>query len=254
MGDWIRCCHPAPDAGVRLIVFPHAGGSVSAYHALSAAVSGGVEPLIVQYPGRQDRFGEPFAAGADEIVDAVLGELASEAGTAPLALFGHSMGALLAFEAARRLESGGRPPVALFLSGRAAPSLAGRTAAKRAVRDMNDAELIEEMRKLAGTADELLASPELLSIFLPPMRADYQIVDDYVYREGPPLSCPVVVLTGDDDPRVTPDEARAWESETRGGFSCHVLAGGHFFLDAHLPYVAGVVASSLSDRETMTAP
>ncbi|MGA4851326.1 thioesterase II family protein [Streptomyces sp. G5(2025)] len=252
MGDWIRCRHPAPGAGVRLLCFPHAGGSASAYHALSAAVSGSVEPLIVQYPGRQDRFGEPFAAGADEIVDAVLGELASEEAE-PLALFGHSMGALLAFETARRLEREGRPPVALFLSGRAAPSLPGRAVGKRAVRDMDDTELIGVVRKLAGTAEELLASPEMLSIFLPPMRADYQIVEEYVYRDGPRLSCPVVVLTGDDDPRVTPDEARAWESETRGGFSCHVLAGGHFFLDGHLPYVAGVIASSLPDRETTTA-
>ncbi|WP_307840346.1 alpha/beta fold hydrolase [Streptomyces sp. G44] len=254
MGDWIRCCHPAPDAGLRLLCFPHAGGSVSAYHALSAAVSGGVEPLIVQYPGRHDRFGEPFAAGADEIVDAVLDELPRGPGDAPLALFGHSMGALLAFETARRLERAGRPPVALFLSGRAAPSLPRRTAAKRPVRDMDDAELVEEMRKLSGTAEELLSSPEMLSIFLPPMRADYQIVDDYVYRAGPPLSCPVTVLTGDDDPRVTPDEARAWQSETRGGFSCHVLAGGHFFLDAHLPYVAGVITSSLPDLGARTAP
>ncbi|QEV20251.1 thioesterase II family protein [Streptomyces alboniger] len=247
MGDWIRCCHPAPDAGVRLLCFPHAGGSVSAYHALSGAVTGIVEPLIVQYPGRQDRYGEPFAAGADEIVDAVLGELDSGVGSAPLALFGHSMGATVAFEAARRLEAQGRPPVALFLSGRRAPSLPRRTGAMRPVREMSDAELVEEMRKLSGTADELLASPELLSLFLPSMRADYQIVDDYVYRPGEPLSCPVTVLTGDSDPRVGVEDARAWQREVRGAFSCHVLTGGHFFLNDHLPYVADVIASSLPD-------
>ncbi len=94
--------------------------------------------------------------------------------------------------------------MALVLSGRAAPSLPRRTAATRAVRDMDDAELVEEMRKLSGTADELLSSPELLSIFLPPMRADYQIVDDYVYRAGPPLSCPVAVLTGETIPGSPP--------------------------------------------------
>ncbi|WP_240659926.1 alpha/beta fold hydrolase [Streptomyces sp. WAC 01529] len=254
MGDWIRCCHPAPDAGIRLLCFPHAGGSVSAYHAFSAAVSGVVEPLIVQYPGRQDRYGEPFAAGADEIVEAVLDELSPGPEGEPLALFGHSMGAIMAFETARRLEAEGRPPVALFLSGRRAASLPRRSAAARPVREMSDAELIEEMRKLAGTADELLASPELLSLFLPPMRADYQIVDEYVYRPGPPLSCPVTVLTGDADPRVSVEEARAWKGEAAGAFSCHVLAGGHFYLDGHLPYVADVIASSLPGREAMTAP
>ncbi|WP_447039995.1 thioesterase II family protein [Streptomyces sp. DSM 118878] len=248
MGDWIRCNHPAPDAGTRLLVYPHAGGSVSAYHGLSAAVSGIVEPLVVQYPGRQDRYGEPFAAGADEIVDAVLDELPGGPDAQPTALFGHSMGALLAFETARRMEAAGQPPVALIVSGRMAPSLPRMAAGKKRVRDMTDDELVADMRKLSGTAEELFASPELLSLFLPPMRADYQIVDEYVYRGGEPLRCPLVVLTGDSDPRVTVEGARAWESETRGGFSCHVLAGGHFFLDAHMPYVAGVIASAIPGR------
>ncbi|WP_369218042.1 thioesterase II family protein [Streptomyces flavofungini] len=254
MGDWIRCNHPAPDAGVRLLVYPHAGGSVSAYHGLSAAVSGTVEPLVVQYPGRQDRFGEPFAAGADEIVDAVLAELPDGADARPLAVFGHSMGALLAFETARRLEASGKAPVALFVSGRMAPSLPRTASGKKRVADMTDAELVEDMRKLSGTAEELFSSPELLSLFLPPMRADYRIVDEYAYREGPRLTSPLTVLTGDHDPRVTVEGARAWERETQGPFSCHVLAGGHFFLDAHLPYVTSVIASGLRDRKAMTAP
>ncbi|CAM5460122.1 Thioesterase OS=Streptomyces alboniger OX=132473 GN=CP975_24375 PE=3 SV=1 [Streptomyces alboniger] len=119
---------------------------------------------------------------------------------------------------------------------------------------MTDAELVEDMRRLSGTAEELFASPELLSLFLPPMRADYQIVDEYVYRESPRLACPLTALTGDQDPRVTVEGARAWESETEGRFSCHVLAGGHFFLDAHMPYVTGVIASGIRDRKAMTAP
>ncbi|MEU7578201.1 alpha/beta fold hydrolase [Streptomyces sp. NPDC041068] len=252
MGDWIRCFHPAPTAGTRLLCFPHAGGSVSAYHALSAAVTGVVDPVLVQYPGRQDRYGEPFAEGADEVVDAVLAALPAWDDGRPLALFGHSMGALLAFETARRMAAEGRTPAALIVSGRRGPSLPWRPAGGRPVREMSDDELVADMRKLSGTESEVLSSPELRPLFLPPVRADYRIVDDYVYRDAPPLDCPLSVLTGDDDPRVTIEGARAWQRETRGAFSCHVLTGGHFFLDDHLPYVTDVIAAALPDRSATT--
>ncbi|MYY81976.1 MULTISPECIES: alpha/beta fold hydrolase [unclassified Streptomyces] len=254
MGDWIRSFHPAPAAGTRLVCFPHAGGSASAYHALSAAVSGTVDPLVVQYPGRQERYGEPFAERSDDVVDAVLAALSGPPDIRPVALFGHSMGAVLAFETARRMTAEGRPPVVLFVSGRPAPSLPRRpAAAERPVHEMSDHELVDEMRKLSGTANELLSSPDLLPLILPPVRADYRLLDAHVHRAGPPLDCPVVALTGDADPRVTVEGARAWESETRGDFSCHILPGGHFFLDDHLPYVAEVIAASPAGRGATTA-
>ncbi|MET8685782.1 alpha/beta fold hydrolase [Streptomyces sp. NPDC004732] len=258
MGDWIRSFHPAPAAGTRLLCFPHAGGSASAYHPLSAAVSGTVDPLVVQYPGRQERYGEPFAERTDEVVDAVLAALPGRGAVAPTtpttstALFGHSMGAVLAFETARRMTAEGRPPVALFVSGRQAPSLPWRPAADRPVHEMSDPELVDEMRKLSGTANELLSSPDLLPLILPPVRADYRLLDHHVHRAGPPLGCPVVALTGDADPRVPVESVRAWESETSGDFSCHVLTGGHFFLDDHLPYVTEVIASALTGRSAAT--
>ncbi|MEV7193314.1 alpha/beta fold hydrolase [Streptomyces sp. NPDC093510] len=252
MGDWIRCFHPAPHAGTRLLCFPHAGGSASAYHPLSAAVTGVVEPLVVQYPGRQERIGEPFAERADEVAEAVLAALPGWDEGAPTALFGHSMGAILAFETARRMTAAGHPPVALFVSGRQAPTVPPRVAVERPVSEMSDTELVEEMRKLSGTANELLATPELLPIILPPVRADYRLLENHVHRSGPPLDCPVIALTGDADPRVTVEGVRAWESETSGDFSCHVLDGGHFFLDRHRAYVTEVIASSPAGRSTTT--
>ncbi|MFH8989994.1 thioesterase II family protein [Streptomyces sp. NPDC017940] len=112
VGDWIRRFHPAPNAGIRLLCFPHAGGSASVYHTLSAAVAGNIEPLIVQHPGFQERLGEPFAERAEEVVAAVLAALPAPGDGTPTILFGHSMGALLAFETARRLaaEDERRPP------------------------------------------------------------------------------------------------------------------------------------------------
>ncbi|WP_184916510.1 thioesterase II family protein [Streptomyces luteogriseus] len=248
VGDWIRRFHPAPNAGSRLLCFPHAGGSASVYHALSAAVAGNIEPLIVQYPGRQERLGEPFAERAEEVAAAVLAALPAPVDGTPTILFGHSMGALLAFETARRLAAEGRAPAALFVSGRRGPSLPQWPVRRKPVSEMSDAELIEKIKQLSGTAGELLSSPDFLPLFLPPVRADYRIVDNYVYRSAPRLDCPVTVLAGDKDPGVTVEGGRAWESETRAAFSFHLLAGGHFFLDDHLPYLADLIASVLPER------
>ncbi|MFF0587357.1 thioesterase II family protein [Streptomyces sp. NPDC003781] len=250
MGDWIRRFHPAPHAGSRLLCFPHAGGSASAYHALSAAVAGNTEPLIVQYPGRQERLGEPCAERAEEVVAAVLAALPAPADGTPTILFGHSMGALLAFETARRLAAEGRTPAALFVSGRRGPSLPQRPARRKPVSEMSDAELINEIKQLSGTADELLTSPDFLPLLLPPLRADYRIVDNYVYRSAPRLDCPVTVLAGDKDPDVTVEGGRAWESETQAACTLHMLAGGHFFLDDHLPYLTDLITSALPPRNT----
>ncbi|MGW5739586.1 MULTISPECIES: thioesterase II family protein [Streptomyces] len=247
MGAWIRRFHPSPDAGSRLLCFPHAGGSASAYHTLSAAVASSLEPLIVQYPGRQERFEEPFAERVEEMAAAALAALPATGDQKPTILFGHSMGALLAFEAARRLTTEGRPPAALFVSGRGGPSLPQHTR-RKPVREMSDTELIEDMKQLSGTADELLSSPDVLPLLLPPVRADYQIVDDYVYHSAPQLDCPITVLLGDKDPGVTGESARGWESETRAASSFHVLAGGHFFLDDHLLYLVDLINSALPKR------
>ncbi|MGW7823944.1 thioesterase II family protein [Streptomyces puniciscabiei] len=240
MDDWLRRFHRAPDAPAHLLCFPHAGGAAAAYHALSAAVAGPLEPLVVQYPGRHDRFTEPFAERIDQIVDAVVDALPTDPAGRPLALFGHSMGALVAFETARTLQARGRTPAALFVSGRGGPSL---PPARRWPGVPSDDELLAELRLLAGTDDSLLADPMLLELALPVLRADYAMLFAYSYRPGPRLRCPVVALTGDADPRVAVAEVPAWQRETEGAFTTHVLPGGHFYLDDHLPYVARVLTS-----------
>ncbi|MFF7352807.1 MULTISPECIES: thioesterase II family protein [Streptomyces] len=240
MDEWIRRFHHAPDAPARLLCFPHAGGAAAAYHALSAAVAGPLEPSVVQYPGRHDRLTEPFAERIDQVVDAVLDALPADPAGRPLALFGHSMGALMAFETARALQARGRTPAALFVSGRGGPSLPLVT---RWTGVPSDDDLLAELRLLAGTDDSLLVDPMLLELALPVLRADYAMLSAYSYRPGARLRCPVVALTGDADPRVPVAEVPAWQRETEGAFTTHVLPGGHFYLDDHLPYVTKVLTS-----------
>ncbi|MFJ2645521.1 thioesterase II family protein [Streptomyces sp. NPDC087420] len=251
MDNWTRCFRPAPEAGAQLLCFPHAGGSAGAYLPLSIAVGGTAETLVVQYPGRHDRFAEPFTERLGEVVDAVVAGLPA-GGDRPLVLFGHSMGAILAFETARRLEREGRGPVALFVSGREGPALAQRI---RLPNPPSDEDLIGEMRLLSGTEDELLSNPDILELALPPLRADYAMLFAHTHRPGPALGCPVTALTGDNDPRVDVERVLAWERETEGPFERHVLPGGHFFLGDHLPYVADLVAASVAGagRQDRTA-
>ncbi|POM22534.1 Linear gramicidin dehydrogenase LgrE [Actinomadura rubteroloni] len=234
---WIRRFHPGPEGVPLVVCLPHAGGSASFYHPLSAALAPHAEMLAVQYPGRQDRRSEPFAATIDELADRIAAALRPWRDR-PLALFGHSMGALVAFETARRLDD---VPV-LFASGRRAPSLVR----PETVHARDDAGLLAELRHLAGTQAELLGDEELLGLILPSLRADYAALDAYrLPADAEPLDCPVTVLVGDADPVTPVEEARAWEAHTTGPFDLRVLPGGHFFVADQRAAVAALILDGL---------
>ncbi|MFE9775273.1 thioesterase II family protein [Streptomyces sp. NPDC005931] len=239
---WLRRFHAADRAPVRLVCFPHAGGAAGFYHSFSRALSPAVEVVAVQYPGRQDRRSEPalddIAALTDGIIDA-LGPILDER---PLALFGHSMGAVLAYETARRLEHEVQTPCALlFASGRRAPSR--RREEYTHLKD--DDGLVEELRSLDGTDAELLDDADVLRLVLPAVRVDYRAVETYRHRAGPEPSCPVAVLRGADDPKVTREEAEAWRDHTTGLCTLDTFPGGHFFLREAQADVVGVVRARL---------
>ncbi|MEU3191262.1 alpha/beta fold hydrolase [Streptomyces sp. NPDC006992] len=223
---WLRRMAAAPNARTRLICFPHAGGSAGFFFPLLKSLPGTVEAYAVQYPGRQDRLAEPSLTSVDELVDAVCEVLRQEPAM-PLVLFGHSMGATLAFEVARRRErSGSGSPLGLIVSGRRAPSLQ-RT---ETVHQRDDEGLVAEIRRLSGTDDSLLDDPEIRRMFLPALRADYRAIETYRMAPGPPLRCPLSVFVGDADPRVSVAEAEAWRGQAGGEISLQVFPGGHFYL------------------------
>ncbi|WP_066368541.1 thioesterase II family protein [Herbidospora mongoliensis] len=225
---WIRRFTPAPDAVARLVCLPHAGGSASYYNPVSRAMSPAVEVLAVQYPGRQDRRGEPFVEDISTLADQIHEALRPWTDR-PLALFGHSMGAVLAFELTLRMEKEGLRPLALYASGRRAPS----TYRAENVHLRGDAGVISELKRLNGTAGNFLDDDELLRMVLPATRADYRAIETYRCAPGAVVQTPIVALTGDDDPKTTEDEARAWSAHTKGGFDLRVFRGGHFFLNDH---------------------
>ncbi|MBF6046461.1 alpha/beta fold hydrolase [Streptomyces sp. NRRL B-1677] len=237
---WIRRFHPADEAPVRLACLPHAGGAASYFFPVSKALSPSVEVLAVQYPGRQDRRADPCIENLAELADRTAEALAP-ATDRPLALFGHSMGATLAYEVALRLEERGTTPVALFVSGRRAPS----RHREETVHERTDEGLVEELRRLSGTDAQMLDDPDILELVLPALRADYRAIETHRARPGLRVGCPVHALTGDADPRATPDEVQDWQHHTTGAFTISVFPGGHFYLNDHQQEIAKIISSAL---------
>ncbi|MFG2000302.1 thioesterase II family protein [Spirillospora sp. NPDC048911] len=234
---WFRRFHPAAADAPRLLCFPHAGGSANSYHRLSEALSPDVEVIAVQYPGRQDRHREPVLTDLRELAGLIRAEL-PVLGPAP-ACFGHSMGAMVAFEVVRDLA--GQPPV-LFAAGRRAPSRSTQSC----VHPMSDADILADVELLGGMDARQLRSRALTRLVLPVLRGDYEAIDTYRYEPGPPLRCPIVVLAGDEDPMTPVEDALAWSDHGAAGGDSHVLPGGHFFVDAHRDRIAQIIRARLA--------
>ncbi|MER7016296.1 alpha/beta fold hydrolase [Saccharopolyspora sp. NPDC000359] len=224
---WIRRYHPRPSAANTLVCFPHAGGSATYFHPVSAELPPAVDVLAIQYPGRQDRRHEPLVDDLAVLADQISAVLLDWADR-PLTFFGHSMGASLAFEVARRLERRGVVLTGLFASGRRAPSRHRDEAVHRGT----DQELLREVAELGGT-DARLIDDEVARMILPALRNDYRAAETYRYEPGSDVSCPITAYLGDADPKVTPAEAQAWAEHTTGEFSFRVFPGGHFYLNEH---------------------
>lgn len=240
---WVRRFHPAPSSLIRLVVLPHAGGSASFFHPLSAMLSPAVDVLTIQYPGRQDRRREPVIPSIARFADEIFTALRPWTDR-PMALFGHSMGAVVAFELGVRFATlPADPLVHLFASGRRAPS---SVRPDEAVHLRDDDGLLAEMRRLSGTEPRVLGDPDMLPFILPAVRADYRAVETYRCRPGAAITCPVTVLTGTGDPLTTLDEAEAWRRHTSGDFSLRAFSGGHFFLVDHASEVARLIGDTLA--------
>ncbi|MFI2765515.1 thioesterase II family protein [Streptomyces echinatus] len=239
---WIRRFHPTPQARIRLACFPHAGGSASFFFNTSRALSPAIDVFAVQYPGRMDRHTEPFVDDMSRLADQVTDSLLPFTDR-PLALFGHSMGATLSFEVARRLERRGVSPRALVVSGRPAP----HRLRERTLHLGTDEQLVAEITRLNGTLPSFLDDEDLLHMWLPVIRNDYKIIETYRYEPGPPLNVPLFAHVGLADPKAKVEDVRVWAEHTTGPFELHTHPGGHFYLaapDSHLvPHLSGLTAA-----------
>ncbi|WP_309474733.1 thioesterase II family protein [Streptomyces ipomoeae] len=241
---WIRRFHPAPEVRTHVLCLPHAGGSASYFYSLSAALSPSVEVCAVQYPGHGDRINESAVNSLEALADQIVDALDLLRGNR-LVLFGHSMGAALAFEIARRLETQGDAPSALFVSSRRAPS---RPRAER-FHLLSDIELLKEVRRLNGTDFEVLADDNVLSLFLPAIRSDFTASETYSYKPGSALTCPIFTFFGDQDKDLTRDDLEAWRDQTAGDFELTSFPGGHFYIGDQVSAVAEAVLARIQPAD-----
>ncbi|HTX98062.1 MAG TPA: thioesterase domain-containing protein [Mycobacterium sp.] len=218
------------------VVFPHAGAAAASYRALATALAAGGDAYVVQYPQRADRLSDPAAETVHDLASGLF-EAGAWSRVAPLRLFGHSMGAVVAFEFARIAESHDVMVQRLWVSAGPAPS------AVAVMPDLptSDDAMLADIADLGGTDPQLLADEEFAELLTTAVRADYQAVNRYDCAPGVRIRAGIQVLGARDDHRIDLAALRLWENHTAGGFELFLYDGGHFYLNEHVEAVAARV-------------
>ncbi|MFF4776740.1 thioesterase II family protein [Microtetraspora fusca] len=225
---WFRCPRPAPYAAARLFCLPYAGAGAGVFHPWPAALEQVAEVHGVQLPGRENRIAEPAEIDLPELAAALADAASSE--DRPYALYGHSLGARLGFELIRELRrTGERLPDRLYVGAARAPHLAGSSTFD-GLSKVSDDELVARVVAGGGVPEAVAEEPELLELLLPALRADFALLDDYVYHPEEPLPVPITAFAGTLDRAVSMEQMAAWEEHTTAEFVLHHVEGGHFFL------------------------
>ena len=229
MNEWLISQQLTRDPPARLYCFPYAGRGASVFMPWSRPLAP-IEVRGVQLPGREGRIREAPLARMGPIATMVADAVQREVGAVPFAFFGHSMGGLVAFEVARELRRRGAPtPRMLFVSACRGPQIAWDMPA---IRDEADPVLIERLRLLGGTSEELLAHRELLALLLPAFRGDLAVLETYQYAAEAALELPICAFGGLSDTVVEQSAIEQWRAETTGAFELTMVPGHHYYLQS----------------------
>lgn len=229
------------DSAVRLFCFPHAGGNSSMFQNWARQLPARVKVHAVELPGRSSRFREPPIERMDRLVSSLLRELKPWM-KYPLALFGHSLGALTAFEFAREMRRKGLPPpVCLFVSSSGAPQMFRPATSLHTLPEPLFLQRVYHMLPQA-----VLLNSELLSLIIPTLRADFTLCETYRYTHEPPLDCSIMALGGAWDLSVRQDELKMWRQQTSRDFSLHLFPGKHYYLNTASEQLLETIGETLA--------
>lgn len=246
---WLVRPRALPDARLRLFCFPFAGGGASTYRAWPQHLPADIEVAAVQLPGREERLREAPIHNAADLCPQLAVALAPYLDR-PFAFFGHSMGALLAFELTRTLRRACQPlPTQLFVSAHCGPR---KPHCLPPVAGLNDRELLRLLRRLGGTRNEVLDDSEVMRVLLPLLRADLGLCETYRYAADAALPCPISAFGGTLDDFVRRADLMSWKAETKSAFQTRMFPGGHFFLDDIRPRLLQTIAEDLADPTSVT--
>ncbi|WP_394833373.1 alpha/beta fold hydrolase [Pendulispora rubella] len=226
---WIIRRKPIASPRLRLFCFPYAGAGSLVFHLWPDEMDADIEVCAVQLPGRENRLREPPVGDLSRLTRQLVDALAPYS-REEFALFGHSFGALVAFELTRELHRCGlRLPRALFVSGRESPS---STNPYPPMGGLEGRAFVDEVvRRYGAIPRAILDEPALLELLIPTLRADLSIIEGYTYRRADPLPVPLCVFGGTEDRAVRRVELEAWRRETRSSFALKMFPGGHFFIN-----------------------
>jgi surfactin synthase thioesterase subunit len=231
--QWIKIFKPLHEPKIRIVCFPYAGGGASVYREWSRFLPDHFELLSLQLPGREDRIRENYADDLFKLIESFHPTLFPMLNL-PFVFYGHSMGALIAYEYARYLSHNFNvEPIRLFLSGRSAPNEVRRG---KNLNELIDKELIEEVTSM-GASKILLESPQLAELFIRTIRADLTMLDKYQFIDGHDISCPITVMSGVNDSSFEVEDLDAWNNHTKGGLTKLFYPGGHFYINENLEQV-----------------
>jgi medium-chain acyl-[acyl-carrier-protein] hydrolase len=235
---WLR--DERPEARAKVVCIPHAGAGASSFARWQGLFPPDVSVVRVQLPGREDLASLPRLRQLSDVLAGLLPQV-SELFDVPVVLYGHSTGALIAFELARALSEADLVPVHLFVSGRRAPHLAARNAT---IHRMPDDELATAIDDIWGPGR--VSSPALRRYALPIIRSDLELAEQWEYDPHPRLACPITAFFGTEDPLVDERQTEAWGEETDAAFAVHGCSGDHFFHQRHRAEIAGHITTALA--------
>lgn len=240
---WVICPQPNPQAKLRIFCFHYAGGGALSFRNWVNNLPSVAEVCLIELPGRGIRLMEPPFTQLQPLIQALETAILPSLNK-PFAFFGHSMGALVSFELTRQLHKNhDLIPSHLYVSGHRAPQILDQ---ERPIHALPEPAFLNELRRYNGTPEEVLNNAELMQLLLPTLRADFSVLENYVYTPSTPIDCPITAFGGVQDWKATYDDLLAWQHHTNAAFSLQMFPGDHFFVHSSQSILLQYISKELN--------